>query len=99
MKLTTLLIITVVLATSFTYSQTIKTRECNSKKVEEIIDLNSITKCDIKEVQNKSGKKETQLKISYRKIRKRNINKSKLKKAVPKKAQLKVFTIKLNNKT
>lgn len=89
MKLITPLIITVVLATSFTYSQTRKTEECNSEKTEEVIDLNSITKCDIKEIENKSGKKETQLKISYRKIRKRNINKSKLKKATSKKSAVK----------
>lgn len=80
MKLITPVIITVLFVKSVAYSQSKGVKECKSKEeTEEIFDLNSITKCDIKEVKTKSGTKEAQLKISYRKIRRRNANKSKLK--------------------
>lgn len=87
MKLITPVIITVLFVKSVAYSQSRGAKECKAKKeIEELLDLNSITKCDIKEVTTKSGAKETQLKISYRKIRKRIANKSKLAKVVTKDA-------------
>lgn len=82
MKAITLAIIALLFIKSNCYSQV---KECSSEP-EILVDLNNITKCDIKEVETSSGKKETELKISYRKVRRRKKQKAQLKSVVAKNA-------------
>lgn len=79
------LILAILFASSISFSQSRSIKECNKPEPEVLVDLNSITKCNIEEARDsKTGKKQTELKISYRKVRNRNSTHLKLKKVVKK---------------